>query len=300
MNRDEMLKIITDGVELGEAYNIRVNGKLLDRKNSEGIRIETKKDNSGIDIFIADGVTKKSLAIPVVVDEKGLNDKVLNDFFIGENVDVVIVAGCGVDNCNEEKSSHSGVHTFHVGKNSKVKYLERHYGHGHGKKELHPETKIFLSENAEMIMNTVQIEGVDDSNRLTVADIGIGASLVVNEKILTNKKQVAKSEFFVNLVGEDSKLKLSSRAVAQDESEQHFFSDVVGEKACYGHVECDAILSGKAKVSAIPKIVAAHTDAKLIHEATIGKIAGEQLEKLLTLGLSEEEAEKVIIDGFLR
>lgn len=302
MEQKELLNIITDGAQFDGAYNIRVNGKLLDRKTTDSIDIVAKKDKDGIDIIIKDNTQKQTLAIPVMLTAGEITDKVYNDFYIGENCDVVIVAGCGIDNCSSCTSQHDGIHTFYIGKNSKVKYIETHYGHGDGtgQKVLNPETIIYLKDNSELTMNSTQIEGVDDTNRITKAYLEDGANLVINEKVMTNKNQQAKSTFYIELNGNDSSTKVSSRVVAKDNSFQDFVSDVKGNNKCFAHIECDAIIVGNAKVNSTPAIVANHSDASLVHEATIGKIAGEQMLKLLTLGLTEEEAEQQIINGFLR
>ncbi len=302
MDQKELLDIVTDNAEYIGAYNIRVNGKLLERSTNEFVDIITKKDKEGIDIIVKDNTVNQTILIPVILTKGEITDKVYNDFYIGKNCDVKIIAGCGVDNCSSCTSQHDGIHSFYVGENSKVKYIERHYGHGDGtgKKILNPVTNVILEKNSSMEMITTQIEGVDDSNRVTNATLKENASMVINEKIMTNLDQKADSEFNVDLDGENSKAKVSSRVVAKDNSLQSFYSNVQGNNKCFAHVECDAIIVGNAKVSSVPKIVANCPDASLVHEATIGKIAGEQLLKLLTLGLSESEAEKEILNGFLK
>ena len=302
MEQKELLNIITNNTEFKGAYNIRLNGKLDKRNTTENVDIISKTDKDGIDIVVKDNTVGETIAIPVMLTKGDVKDKVYNDFFIGENCDITIVAGCGIDNCSSCDSSHDGIHTFYVGKNSKVKYIENHYGHGDGtgKKEFYPETVVNLESGSELVMNTTQIEGVDNTKRITTANVLDGATLIINEKVMTNANQQAYSEFYVNLNGTDSTAKVSSRVVAKDNSYQNFVSDVKGNNKCFAHVECDAIIVGNAKVSSTPSIVANHPDASLVHEATIGKIAGEQLLKLLTLGLTEEEAEKQIINGFLR
>ncbi len=302
MEQKELLNIITDNAEYVGAYNIRVNGKLLERSTNEFVDIVSKKDRDGIDIIVKDNTVNQTILIPVILTKGEITDKVYNDFYIGKNCDIKIIAGCGVDNCSSCTSEHDGIHSFYVGENSKVKYIERHYGHGEGtgKKILNPVTNVVLEKNSTMEMVTTQIEGVDNSKRVTNATLKESASMVVNEKIMTNLNQKADSEFYVNLDGENSKAKVSSRVVAKDDSKQSFYSNVQGNSKCFAHVECDAIIVGNAKVSSVPKIVANCPDASLVHEATIGKIAGEQLLKLLTLGLSESEAEKEILNGFLK
>ena len=302
MDKNQLLGIITDDSKLDGAYNIRVNGKLEARQTNEFVDIKTKQDKSGIDIIIKPNTKKQTISVPVAITDGDIVDKVYNDFYIGENADVVIVAGCGIDNCSSCSSQHDGIHTFYIEKGAKVKYIEKHYGHGtgSGKKILNPETVVYLGEGAEMTMNTTQIEGIDDTTRITKAVLEKNANLVINEKVMTNQNQNANSVFSLEINGDDAKAKLSSRVVAKDCSVQTFVSDVEGNAKCFAHVECDAIIVGNAKVSSTPKIIANNPDASLVHEATIGKIAGEQLTKLLTLGLSEAEAEQEILKGFLK
>ena len=302
MRQDELLNIVTDNAVFGGAYNIRVNGKLFDRKTNENVDIVSKEGASGIDIFIKDGTVGQTIGIPVVLTSGDIQEVVLNDFHIGKNCDVTIIAGCGIDNCSSCTSQHDGVHTFYVGQNSKVKYIERHYGHGEGsgQKVMNPETVINMEKDSKMEMITTQLEGVDSTVRKTTAHLADGANLVITEKVLTTGEQKATSIFDVDLDGKNSKAKLSSRVVAKDNSYQDFYSDVKGNNDCYAHIECDAIIVNNAKVGSTPKIVANHPDASLVHEATIGKIAGEQLLKLLSLGLDEKEAEDAIIQGFLK
>ena len=284
------------------AYNIRKNGKLESRSNSANILIETKEDKPGINIRVADGTKNESLHIPVVVTQSGLKDLVYNDFFIGEDCDVDIVAGCGIHNSGCETSQHDGVHTFYIGKNSRVRYVEKHYGEGEGTgaRILNPETVLYLAEGARVELESVQIRGVDSTKRYTKVEMEEGAEAVVTERLLTHGKQYAESRMDVVMKGEGAKTQVISRSVAQDESVQVFYPRVEGNAACFGHVQCDSIIMGQAKVSSIPAIVANHMDAQLVHEAAIGKIAGDQILKLMTLGLTEEEAEQRILDGFLQ
>ena len=284
------------------AYNIRKNGKLESRSNSANILIETKEDKPGINIRIADGTKHESLHIPVVVTQSGLKDLVYNDFFIGEDCDVDIVAGCGIHNSGCETSQHDGVHTFYIGKNSRVRYVEKHYGEGEGTgaRILNPETVLYLAEGARVELESVQIRGVDSTKRYTKVEMEANAEAVVTERLLTHGKQYAESRMDVIMKGEGAKTQVISRSVAQDESVQVFYPQVEGNAACFGHVQCDSIIMGQAKVSSIPAIVANHMDAQLVHEAAIGKIAGDQILKLMTLGLTEEEAEQRILDGFLQ
>lgn len=284
------------------AYNIRANGEGIDRKTTENIDIVPREDGKGIEIYVKAGTQKESIHIPVVISQSGLEDVVYNDFHIGEGADVVIIAGCGIHNGGSEKSEHDGIHTFHIGKSAKVKYIEKHYGQGEGTGEriLNPETILHLEEDAYMEMDSVQIKGVDSTVRVTKADLKEGATLVVKEKIMTHGAQTAETNFEVELNGERASAKVVSRSVARDSSKQIFLSNVYGNAACVGHTECDAIIMDAAKVSAIPEIHANHPEASLVHEAAIGKIAGEQLMKLMTLGLTQKEAETQIINGFLK
>ena len=290
------------GIPAEGAVNIRSDGKKAFRQNTKNITIESKTDKDGIDIRIAPGTKAEHVYIPVVLTESGRHDVVYNDFFIGEGADVQIVAGCGIHNCGDCDSEHDGVHTFHVGKNAKVTYVEKHYGEGEGsgKRILNPQTILYLDEGSTVTLETVQIRGVDDTKRYTKAVVGEGAEFIVQEKLLTHGDQKAESEMDVFLNGADSKTRVISRSVAQDDSVQIFYPRVEGNCPCFGHVSCDAIIMGKARVRAIPEITCNHVDAGLIHEAAIGKIAGEQILKLMTLGLTAEEAEEKILEGFLR
>lgn len=305
MNKTEkdLLAVIADLHEVPQgAYNIRANGSLTGRNTTANIDIVTKKGLPGIDIFIKDGTKGESLHIPVIISQTGLDDLVYNDFHIGENCDVTIVAGCGIHNGGEKKSSHDGVHSFFVGKNSKLRYVEKHYGESEsgGSNIMNPTTIINLSEGSSMEMETTQIGGIDSTDRKTTARLEKDASLVIREKILTRGSQEASTEFTVDLDGEHSSTNVVSRSVAKDNSKQTFFSKINGNNLCSGHTECDAIIMDNASVRAIPEITASCTDASLIHEAAIGKIAGEQLIKLMTLGLDEKEAEEQIVNGFLK
>ena len=284
------------------AYNIRANGASAARNVTANIDIVTKEDGSGIDIYIKPGTVHESVHIPVVLSESGLKEVVYNDFHIGENCDVVIVAGCGIHNCGDQDSEHDGIHRFFVGENAKIKYVEKHYGEGEGrgKRILNPVTEVTMEANASMEMEMVQIKGVDNTDRVTRADLAEGASLVVRERLMTHGDQVAISSYFVNLNGEGASTDVVSRSVARDNSYQKFDSKITGNAACSGHTECDAIIMDQAKILAIPQLEANHIDSALIHEAAIGKIAGEQIIKLMTLGLTEAEAEEQIINGFLK
>lgn len=284
------------------AYNIRANGSLDSRNTTANIDIVTKENEPGIDIIIKPNTKHESVHIPVVLSQSGLTDMVYNDFYIGENSDVVIVAGCGIHNGGDKKSQHDGIHRFFIGKNAKVKYVEKHYGHGDGSGErvMNPTTEVTMEENSYMEMETVQIRGIDSTDRITNAILKDGAKIVINEKLMTHGKQYAKTSFNVELNGKETSANVVSRAVAKDDSSQLFLAKMIGNNACAAHSECDAIIMDNAKISAIPEITANHLDAQMIHEAAIGKIAGEQIVKLMTLGLTEEEAEAQIVNGFLK
>ncbi|MEG1862002.1 MAG: SufD family Fe-S cluster assembly protein [Oscillospiraceae bacterium] len=284
------------------AYNIRSNSKGAARNTTANIDIVTKTDKDGIDIIIKPGTKNESVHIPVLLSDSGIKEMVYNDFYIGDDCDVVIVAGCGIHNGGDAASQHDGIHSFFVGKNAKVKYVEKHYGEGDGSGQriMNPTTIVDIKENGYMEMETVQIKGVDSTHRSTKATLGDGATLIIGEKILTHGSQSATTKFEVDLNGVGSSTHVVSRSVAKENSTQVFLSKVNGNNACNGHTECDAIVMDKARVSAIPEIIANHTEASLIHEAVIGKIAGEQLIKLMTLGLTEKQAEEQIISGFLK
>lgn len=284
------------------AYNIRANGVSAARNTTANIDIATKEDGGGIDIRIKEGTRHESVHIPVVLSESGRKEVVYNDFYIGNDSDVVIVAGCGIHNCGDQDSQHDGIHRFYVGKNAKVKYVEKHYGEGdgNGRRILNPGTEVYMEEGSTMEMEMVQIKGVDSTKRTTTAELAAGAKLVVRERLLTHGSQYAESGYTVKLNGDDSSTDLVSRSVAKDESFQRFDSLIIGNAKCMGHTECDAIIMGDARIQAIPQLEANNIDAALIHEAAIGKIAGEQIIKLMTLGLTEEEAESQIINGFLK
>lgn len=285
----------------GGAFSLRQNGKPRALGSTEHIEIRKKTDKPGIDIIVAPGTKGESVHIPVIMTESGVTDLVYNDFYIGEGADVVIVAGCGIDNCGAQKSEHDGVHTFHLAKNSHVKYVEKHLGTGVGSggRILDPVTDIDMDEGAVFEMETVQLGGVTASTRKTRAKLKAKAKLTVSERILTTDDQTATTDFVVDLIGEDSSSDVVSRSVARGNSVQEFVSEVRGKTKCFGHVECDGIMMDKAVIRSSPRVSAESVDASLMHEATIGKIAGEQLVKLCSLGLSQEQAESMIIKGFL-
>ena len=298
-----LLEQIADIHEVPEgAYNIRSNGKLEGRNTTANIDIVTKEDKPGIDIIIKPGTKNESVHIPVVLSESGLKDMVYNDFYIGEDADVTIVAGCGIHNCGVDTSEHDGIHTFYIKKGARVKYIEKHYGEGDGtgKRILNPTTVVNIDEGGYMEMDTVQIKGVDSTIRETKAVLGDNASLVIHEKIMTHGTQTAETNFVVDMNGKGSSANVISRSVAKQNSKQVFNSKINGNNECTGHTECVAIIMDHASVSAIPQLTANDIDAALIHEAAIGKIAGEQLIKLMTLGLTEPEAEEQIVNGFLK
>lgn len=284
------------------AYNIRSDSKSVARASTANIEITSKEDVSGMDIRIKPGTKNESVHIPVVLMKSGLKEVVYNDFYIGENADVTIVAGCGIDNCGTQDSEHDGIHRFYVGKNAKVRYVEKHYGSGEGsgKRILNPGTEVYMEENSSMEMEMVQIKGVDDTERTTTAELDAGAKLVVRERLMTHGEQRAISVYEVDLNGAGSSADVVSRSVAKDTSYQKFDAKIVGNAACNGHTECDSIIMDDGKILAVPGLEANNVDAALVHEAAIGKIAGDQLIKLMTLGLTEEEAEEQIVNGFLK
>lgn len=290
-----------DNIKKG-AYNIRKNGKGIERQETENIKITTKKDKPGIDIFVKENTKLEFVHIPVILTQSGLNDLVYNDFYIGKNANVVIVAGCGIHNEHHKDSQHDGIHRFFLEEGAKVKYIEKHYGEGKGdgKRILNPVTEVYLDKNSNMEMETYQIKGVDSTIRETKGKLKANTSLIVTEKIMTAGVQTAKTIFDVKLNGENSSTHVVSRSVATENSKQAFVAKIYGNSKCFAHSECDAIIKDNAKVTATPKIIANNVEANLIHEAAIGKIAGEQLIKLMTLGLTEKEAEERIINGFLK
>ena len=299
----ELLEKIADmlGKPVG-SFNIRKDSSCDGRQSTENIQITDKTDGkSGIDITIKDGTVGEKCHIPVIITKSGVEEMVYNDFHIGADCDVEIVAGCGIHNCGDQDSRHDGVHTFYVGKNSKVKYTEKHYGGGDGKggKIMNPQTVVYLEEGAFLQMESVQIRGIDSTKRATKIVCGKGAEAVITERLLTHGEQVAESDMEIVLDGEDAKGRVISRSVAQEDSQQVFYPRMVGNAASFGHVQCDSIIMGNAKIKSIPAVIANCPEAQLVHEAAIGKIAGEQLLKLQTLGLTEEEAENCILKGFL-
>lgn len=300
---NSLLKEIADisGTPDG-AYNIRKNGKGVERHTTENINIVTKEDKPGIDIYVKENTKNEFVHIPVIITESGLNDVVYNDFYIGKNAKVYIMAGCGIHNDHHSDSQHDGIHRFFLEEGAYVKYYEKHYGEGagDGKRILNPVTEVYLKNGSTMEMDSVQIKGVDSTIRVTKGELLDNTNFVVSEKIMTHGTQYAETLFEVELNGENASTHVTSRSVATENSHQKFLSKVSGNSKCFGHVECDAIIKDNAKVQAIPEISANNIDANLIHEAAIGKIAGEQLTKLMTLGLTEKEAEEEIIKGFLK
>lgn len=298
-----LLLEVADLHEIPEgAYNIRSNSASAGRRSTENIEITSKTDVSGLEIRIKPGTKHESVHIPVVMTESGLKETVYNDFYIGEGADVLIVAGCGIDNCGNQDSQHDGIHRFFVGRGATVRYVEKHYGSGEGagKRILNPVTEVYQEEDSAVTMEMVQIKGVDDTNRTTKAVLKSGAKLVVKERLMTHGKQNAVSTYTVELNGDGSSADVVSRAVARDESYQKFDAKIVGNAACHGHTECDSIIMDNGKILAVPALEANSVDASLVHEAAIGKIAGDQIIKLMTLGLTEAEAEEQIINGFLK
>jgi Fe-S cluster assembly scaffold protein SufB len=284
------------------AYNLRANGQAISRNTTANIDIQSKTDVSGIDIRIKDGTRNESVHIPVVLSQSGIKENVYNDFFIGEDCDVLIVAGCGIENCGSQDSEHDGIHRFFIGKNSRIKYVEKHYGSGDGtgKRILNPVTEVYMEEGSTMEMEMVQIKGVDSTERTTIAELRENAKLIVRERLMTHGQQQAGSIYKVSLLGDGSSADVVSRSVARDNSYQKLDLCIIGDAACSGHTECDSIIMDNGRILAVPSLEANNIDAALVHEAAIGKIAGEQLIKLMTLGLTEAEAEEQIINGFLK
>ena len=301
VDRDLLEKIADLTGKPAGAFNLRKDSGCEARQSTEHIQITNKEDKPGIDIRIKDGTVGEKCFIPVIITKSGLQEMVYNDFFIGENCDVEIVAGCGIHNSGCDESRHDGIHTFYVGKNSRIHYAEKHYGDGDGTggRVMNPQTIVYLDEGAVLQMDTVQIRGVDSTKRYTKIVCGKGAEAVVTERLLTHGDQVADSDMVIELNGEDAKGRVISRSVGQDKSTQVFRPCVVGNARCFGHVQCDSIIMGEARIQSVPEIAANSPEAQLIHEAAIGKIAGDQLLKLQTLGLTAEEAEDRILQGFL-
>ena len=300
----DLLETIADirGFMPGSAFNLRKNGEGVERHSTEHVKISAKTDKPGIDIRIDANTVGESIHIPVILTESGIKDVVYNDFYIGENCDVEIIAGCGIHNDGCDTSQHDGIHTFHIGKNAKIVYSEKHVGEGNGSGEriLNPTTVIHIEEGSYAKMDMSQIKGVDSTMRKTEANLGPKAKLVINEKLMTHGKQKAYSDVTVNLNGEDSVVQIISRSVGKDTSVQVFHPIAVGNNKSRAHIQCDSIIMDEAKISSIPEIAANHVDAQIVHEAAIGKINNDQLIKLQTFGLSDEEAEKVIVEGFLK
>ena len=298
---EALLKKVSDWKgDFKGAYNIRENGQCAGRRSSENIRIENKTDGPGLVIHISSAAQGETVYIPACVTRGNVSDLVYNDFYVGEGADVTIVAGCGVHTDNEGEAEHDGIHRFFLEKGAHVLYREKHVGTGSGTglKKINPVTDMELKENAVMEMDTIQLGGVDDTKRVTKAVLGEGARLVIHERILTDGEERANTDFEVSMDGKDSAVDLISRSVAKDNSYQEYHSRIKGNCRCTGHSECDAI--GNGKVNAAPELFAGDLDASLIHEAAIGKIAGEQIIKLRTLGLTEQEAEQKIVEGFLK
>ena len=303
---DTQKKILEEVADLHKipvgAFNIRSDGESVGRNSTANIEIVSKTDVSGIDIRIKPGTKNESVHIPVVISRAGLKENVYNDFYVGEGADVLIVAGCGIDNCGSADSEHDGIHRFFIEKNARVKYVEKHYGSGNGsgKRILNPVTEVYMDEGSYCEMEMIQIKGVDDTVRTTHAELKAGAKMVVHERLMTHDQQNAVSKYDVELNGEGSSADVVSRAVARDDSYQKFDAKLIGNAPCSGHSECDSIIMDNGRILAVPALEANDVDAALVHEAAIGKIAGEQLVKLMTLGLTEKEAEEAIISGFLK
>ncbi len=297
-----LLEAVADLHKVPEgAYNIRKNGQSFGRASNANIQIESKTDKPGIDITVQPGTKNESLHIPVILTESGLHDVVYNDFYIGEDADVLIVAGCGIHNCGDQTSQHDGIHTFHIGRGARVRYVEKHYGDGDGKggRVLNPKTVVTMEEGSYCEMEMIQIRGVDSTLRDTEATVGAGAKLIMTERLMTHGEQFAESNMTITLDGKDAVTQVISRSIGKDDSRQVFHPCVIGNAPCRAHVQCDSIIMDRAQISSVPEIRANDSEAQLVHEAAIGKINGDQITKLMTFGMDEEEAEKIIVEGFL-
>jgi Fe-S cluster assembly scaffold protein SufB len=298
----DLLKTVADLEDIPKgAYNIRKNGKLLSRATSANINIESNAEGTGIIVTIAPGTVNESVHIPVILSQAGLYDVVYNTFIVGAGSDVTIIAGCGIHCGSAAPEGHAGIHEFQVAKGARVKYVEKHFatGPGSGKRTLNPTTKIVLAENAQAEMELTQIGGVDDANRLNEATLGAGSVLLIAERVMTDGEQKATSRNEIILVGDDSRSNMVSRSVIRGNSRQNFYATMIARAKCFGHIECDAIIMDNGANETIPALKAEHPDAELSHEASIGKIAGDQLMKLMSLGLTYEESVNRIIQGFL-
>lgn len=300
---NELLKNVADLHKIPSgAVNIRKNGEGVLRHSTANIEVRPKSDKPGIDVIVAPGTKNEAVHIPVMITMSGVVDVVYNTIIIGEGADVTVVAGCGIHNSGSEKSQHDGIHEIIVKKGARMRYIEKHYGEGEGSgtRVLNPQTLLIMEENSMAEMELVQIKGVDNTVRDTKAKLAEGASLIVTERLLTHGNQEAVSDMTIELNGKGANAQVISRSVAKDTSKQIFTPVVIARADSKGHVECDSIIMNQGKISSTPAITAEHPDAQLTHEAAIGRIAEEQLLKLMTLGLTEEEAEDVILRGFLQ
>ena len=299
----KLLELVSDykGDGFKGAYSLRQDGKCIDSMSSGHVKIEPKIDQPGIVVHVEPGTIGETVYIPSCVTQGGIDDVVYNDFYVGADCDITIRSGCGVHTDDDTLAKHNGIHRFFVGERAKVHYEEKHMGTGVGDgiRSINPVSEIHLEKDSFLEINATQISGVDRAYRKTTAEVAEGAKLVVHERLFTEGQQVTKTNFKVELNGDGSSADLVSRSVARDQSNQTMDSVIIGNAACTGHSECDSIIGEQAIVDASPRLFARNPDASLIHEAAIGKIAGEQIMKLRTLGLSEEEAEQEIINGFL-
>lgn len=302
MNKDLLNKITDYEINSDVAHNIRANGESISRFETDNIKINSKKDKQGIDIYIADNTIDEFVHIPVIIDTTNYEETVYNDFYIGKNCNVTIVAGCGIHNDCETKSTHNGIHTFHIEKGSSVKYIEKHYAEGkmENNKYINTTTVINQNENTSFDMETAQISGIDNSVRSTEAVLNNNSSLNIKETLMSDNNESIETRFNIKLQGKNSSADISSKSVARKNSSQRFYSKTEGDTKCFAHVSCDAIIMDKAKVSSTPEIVALSSEAEMSHEAVIGKIASDQIKKLMTLGLDESQAETKILEGFLK
>ncbi|NLN88072.1 MAG: SufD family Fe-S cluster assembly protein [Syntrophomonadaceae bacterium] len=299
----DLLEAVADLKKVPQgALNIRLNGVPVMRHSSPNISVGPNQDGSGLLVEIKPGTKNETVHVPVMLTQAGLQEKVYNTFVVGENADATIVAGCGIHNDSHVESRHDGIHEIIVRAGARLRYAEKHYGEGNktGKRVLNPTTVVTVEEGASAEMEMVQMKGVNDTLRSTVAHIHARGSLKIIERLLTQEDQKAESDITIYLEGPGASAQVLSRAVAQGDSYQLFKAALIGRDACQGHVECDAILMDNARIRSVPEIQAEDAEAVLTHEAAIGKIAGEQLIKLMSLGLGESEAIDTILEGFLR
>ena len=283
------------------AMNIREDAQTCQRRNSENVIITGLKDNTGLKIHVLSSAKGEEVFIPAIVTKSNITDEVRNDFYIDSGAEVIIQAGCALHTDGNGESTHNGNHHFYIGEGAKVTYNEKHFGEGtNAKKTISPSNVIVLEKNAYLKMDTIQTDGVSYTNRTTKATVKAGARLEINERIQTQNDQQSISNIDIDAIGDGASIDIVSRSVAKDDSVQTLKTNITANSVCTGHSECDTILVGNGKATSIPALVANNPKASLVHEAAIGRISQQQIEKLQTLGLDEEEAEHYIIKGFLR